>query len=250
MRLSKPQMSSTCEAVPIIAATARDIIAANGLATTIKVIDKKSTDLEIGVDLADRADLLVFEVFSNELLGEGVLNSIEDAKRRLVKPNAPIIPASGSIMVALFGGSDIKNSLEVYDICGFDLSKFNAIVGRKLTLAKNGFDIELLTEDMDAFCFKFDKHDYFAKETKTLKVPIKTAGRCFGIVQWIRLRLNDTEVVENHPSSNAPMSHWMHCFYILEAPIDVEPGQVAVVSAMHDRNSPWFSLETLEQSPS
>ena len=88
-------------------------------------------------------------------------------------------------MIALFGGTDIKNIFMVHEVCGFDQSKFNALVGQKLTLAKNGLEIDLFTEDVDAFRFDFVHHDHFAREAKTLKVSIINAGRCYGIVQWI-----------------------------------------------------------------
>jgi type III protein arginine methyltransferase len=84
-RLGARQVT-TCEVVAEIAETARAIVADNGLAPPVTVIGKKSTKLEIGTDMEERADLLVSEILSSEFLGEGVLGSIEDAKRRLLKP--------------------------------------------------------------------------------------------------------------------------------------------------------------------
>ena len=54
---------TTCEASPIIATTAKKIIATNGMAGTINVIAKKSNNVEVGVDLPRPADLLVSEIF-------------------------------------------------------------------------------------------------------------------------------------------------------------------------------------------
>ncbi|MGE4658134.1 MAG: tetratricopeptide repeat protein, partial [Gammaproteobacteria bacterium] len=95
---------TTCEMSPLIATTAKEIISTNGMTDSIDVIAKKSTNLEMGVDLPRPADLLVFEIFSSEFLGEGVLSSIEDAKRRLLGSDGRIIPSGGTIMIALFGG--------------------------------------------------------------------------------------------------------------------------------------------------
>ncbi|HEX8812652.1 MAG TPA: tetratricopeptide repeat protein [Terracidiphilus sp.] len=50
---------ATCEQAPWIAAKAGEVIAANGLGDRIKLVAKRSTDLRIGVDLPDRAEVLV-----------------------------------------------------------------------------------------------------------------------------------------------------------------------------------------------
>src|SRR5262249_35825905 len=49
----------TCEAVDVIAERAREIIAANGLKDRIAVIAKRSSDLVVGKDLAERAEVLI-----------------------------------------------------------------------------------------------------------------------------------------------------------------------------------------------
>ena len=63
---------TTCEAVPLIAETAQQIIKDNNFENSIKVIAKKSTDITVGQDLAAQTDILVSEIFSSELLGEHV----------------------------------------------------------------------------------------------------------------------------------------------------------------------------------
>jgi type III protein arginine methyltransferase len=149
-RLGARQVT-TCEAVDEIADTARAIVTDNGLAPPVTVINKRSTKLEIDTDMEERADLLVSEILSSEFLGEGVLSSIEDAKRRLLKPGARIIPARGSIQFALFGGPDIEKNVRVDEVHGFDLSRFNGIVARKQIVFRNDLDIELLSDDTRSF---------------------------------------------------------------------------------------------------
>ncbi|MFH1216980.1 MAG: protein arginine N-methyltransferase [Pseudomonadota bacterium] len=238
---------TTCEAVAAIAETARTIVTDNGFTPPVTVIAKMSTKMEIGVDMEERADLLVSEILSSEFLGEGVLSSIEDAKRRLVKPGARIIPARGSIQFALFGGVDIEKNIRVDQVYGFDLSKFNGIVPRKHYISRNDLNIELLTDDTCAFFFDFVETDRFPLSERTsIEVPVRKPGRCCGIIQWIRVEMDDTVVFENHPSIKNPASSWQHCAYVFPSTIDVLPGQVAVISAAHNRNTPWFFLEDLK----
>mgnify|MGYP001176840736 CR=1 FL=1 len=240
---------TTCEAVAEIAATAKGIVADNGYSQTVTVIPKLSTKLELGVDLDDRADLLVSEILSSEFLGEGVLSSIEDAKRRLLKPGARIIPARGSIRAALFGGNDMAMNIRVDEVYGFNLSRFNSLVPQKQYVSRSDLDIELLSDDTDAFFFDFTNTDIFpAGERKTLELPVRCAGRCCGIVQWIRLEMDDAVVFENHPSVKNPATSWQQCVYLFPKPLDILPGQTAVVTAVHNRNIPWFFFEGMKSS--
>ncbi|OGA52734.1 MAG: hypothetical protein A3F74_25450 [Betaproteobacteria bacterium RIFCSPLOWO2_12_FULL_62_58] len=236
----------TCEAVSLIAATARDIVAANGWESSVSVISKMSKDVVIGVDLHQRANLLVSEILSSELLGEGVLASIEDAKRRLLEPNAKIIPATGSVVFVLLGGEAIKKNMMVDEVLGFNLSGFNAIASRKRYIHRHDLDIGLLTDTTEAFVFDFVRRDYFPAERKTLRIPITVSGCCYGVAQWIRLRLDDNVTFENHPSTKTPASSWQTCFYRFPTPIHVHPGQTAIVCAAHNRSAVWFFWEGLE----
>jgi tetratricopeptide (TPR) repeat protein len=238
---------TTCEAVSEIAETARAIVTANGFSPPVTVVSKMSTKMVIGEDMDDRADLLVSEILSSEFLGEGVLSSIEDAKRRLLKPGGRIIPVRGSIQFALFGGADIEKNVRVDEVYGLDLSKFNRIVAQKQYISRNDLDIELLTDDTSAFFFDFDKTARFpTNERKIIELPVRKAGRCCGIIQWIRLEMDDSVVFENHPSIKNPSSGWQHSVYVFPSTIDVLPGQVAVISAAHNRNTPWFFFAGLK----
>jgi hypothetical protein len=79
----------------IIAAKAREVVAANGLGDRIKLIAKHSTELRIGPDLSERAQVLVIEVFGTSAINELVIptsallhrqptpGSIAAAERRL-----------------------------------------------------------------------------------------------------------------------------------------------------------------------
>ena len=52
-------------------------------------------------DMAERAEALVFEVLDSELLGEGVLPTLRDARERLLTPGAPVVPARATVFAAL-----------------------------------------------------------------------------------------------------------------------------------------------------
>ncbi|MFA6311521.1 MAG: tetratricopeptide repeat protein [Sterolibacterium sp.] len=244
----RAKVVTTCETVPLIAETARRIVADNGYQQTIRVIAKQSTDVRVGDDLSRQADILVSEVFSSELLGEGVLPSIEDAKRRLLKPRGRVIPASGSIMIALLGDGELTRNVFVEDAFGFKLGRFNSIISEKQVIARNDLEVKMLSKEIEAFRFDFQHDSCFPGETKTLHIPLVAPGRCYGLIQWIRLQLDAATRFENHPAEPSPVSNWQHCTYIFAEPVDVKPGQIVLISASHNRIVPWFSLQGIRDS--
>ena len=197
----------TCEVVPTVAKMARKIIRDNGYEDLVSVLNKRSTEIEIGVDMPCKADVIVSEILSNEFLGEGVLETIEDARSRLLAPGGIMIPDSGAIMFNLVGGDIFTKEYFIQDMFGFDLSSFNDIISRKTSFTgsnsfKNMAKLEFFSNDIKAFSFEFNNHQQFLPEKVILKVPIKRAGICSGIMQWIQLhltkRLNSKIIQKNN----------------------------------------------------
>jgi tetratricopeptide (TPR) repeat protein len=232
----------TCEAVPLIAETATRIVERNGYQDRVTVLSKPSNEVQVGKDLPAKADVLVHEVFSSELLGEHVLPAIEDAKARLLKPGGKILPYAASIMVALVGGEELAKNLHVDASFGFDLSDFNAIHPRKRPLYREDLAPVLLSEPVEAFRFDFMKQSTFPAERKRFEVVATQAGVCHGLIQWIRIELAPGVVYENHPSHRRAVSNWQHTVYGFEGLLSVQEGSALAIRASHDRIRPWFDL--------
>ena len=239
---------TTCEMSTSIAAVAKDIVSSNGMASTVEIISKQSTKLDVGAYLARPADILVSEVLSSEFLGEGVLDSIEDAKRRLLIPDGQVIPRSGSIRIALFGGDHIRQNIWVDKVSGFDLSNFNYITAKKVYVFANMYDIKLLSEETSAFTFDFSGDSSFPPDNCVIEIPVRTAGKCYGIIQWNQLHMDENIIFENHPYEKTMASAWKHVLYIFDKPIVLKVGQIAVISAAHNRSVPWFFLKEIQEA--
>lgn len=234
---------TTCEAEPLIAETAQRVIADNGLAGRIKVIAARSTELEVGRELPVPADILVSEIFSSELLGERVLASIEDARRRLLQPDARIIPAVGSIMAALVAGESLALNLHVDRVMGFDLSAFNRIVADRQTVARNDLEHDLLSDDVEVFRFDFERDGDWRAQHREVDFPVRRRGVACGVIQWLRLDMDRAGTrFENHPHDKSPASSWTRCVYRFAEPVELEAGQVVRIRAGHNRVCPWFEL--------
>lgn len=232
---------TTCEMVPEIAAMARQILAANGLADRVDVIAKASTDMAVGVDMPDRADLLVSEVLSSELLAENVVETVAHARAHLVKPGARMIPRAVSVMAALVGGADLASAVSVDRAAGFDLSLFNAFSPSVISILMDSSRYELLSDDWEVF--RFDLTGTIpARDAVTHALPIRRPGTCVGVLQWIRLYLDDETVFENRPTPARQVSGWRHMLFTAPRLVAVAPGQTATVEARHARSSIAFML--------
>lgn len=87
-----------CEAFRPMADCAERIIESNGMADSIRIIKKRSTDLR-EEDLPQRANILVTEVFDTELIGEGAIETFNHAHLHLLEKDCIVVPDSATIFV-------------------------------------------------------------------------------------------------------------------------------------------------------
>merc|ERR1719464_1209661 len=82
------------EASREMAALARVNMERNGQADRVHVLHAQSSEVVLAEE--DRADVIVSETFGTLLLGEGALEHLADARRRLARPGALVIPGHGA----------------------------------------------------------------------------------------------------------------------------------------------------------
>jgi type II protein arginine methyltransferase len=224
----------TCECNPAIAAAALEIITRNGFVDRIKVVAKPSSDLEIGVELNEPADVLVSELVTNNLIGDGVLPAIEQAVRRLMRPGAKVIPARGAIRVAL--AEDREAHWEkAGTIEGFDLSPLNQLAAPCYRISVGDERLALRSNAADLFWFDFQSGGPFPEGRATVSLVAST-GRVNGIAQWFRLDMDDEGSYEDFPAVGNT-SHWAVLFHPLRQVIEMASGTELTVGGAHDRLS-------------
>jgi type II protein arginine methyltransferase len=224
----------SCEAVAAIAQRAAAIVVANGLAQRIRIIPKRSTELKIARDLARRAEVLVTETFSSNLLDEGILPSIEHAHRHLLAENAVVIPAAASAMGFLIGGAALGEMLFVERIKNFDFVPFNEFAPPRLVVPLDWVAHECLSEDIELLRFDLSQRE-FPMGGREVTIPVTAGGTCFGVALWIRLDLDRDTQYSNRPVTGGRNSHWPNIVYRFPAPLAVAPGDIMRVFARHDR---------------
>jgi tetratricopeptide (TPR) repeat protein len=240
----------TCESNPAIAMTARGIVAHNKMQDRVTVIERPSWDVEVGRDLPRKADVLIAEIFSAQFLSEDVLPSLEDAKRRLLKPGGRVIPASGAIMGALVENAELGELTRVNTVEGFDFSSFNAYTPLIMNMDTPNYAVTWLSEPTALLDFDFRSPHETPAETIMLDLPVTKAGLCQGVVQWLRLMLDAETPYENAPggAKATRTKHWTPHFYPFVRPIDLAPGQVVRLRVGHDRKGVRIELAGIDDS--
>ena len=189
----------TCECNPAVAEVASEIIACNGFTDRIQIVAKHSADLAVGVDLDEPADVLVSEIVSNKMVGEGVLPAIEQAARRLIRADARIIPARGVVRVA-FAEDRERHRHQIGIVDGFDLSRFNRLAGPYYGISVGNERLVLRSEPGDLFRFDFQSGGPFPEARAAVSLSA-SGGTVNGIAQWIRLEMDEDGWYENRPGA-------------------------------------------------
>lgn len=211
----------TCEANPMIAAAAREIVARNGMAERITVVAKPSDALEIGIDLPAPADMLIHEIFGDTLFGEGVVASVTDARSRLLKPDALVVPPRAELRFALVEAGSRAAALASVE--GFDLSPFG-LLRRPITryIGAGARDIAIRSQPLSALSVDFASPCPFGSDRETVTLG-SSGGKIDAVVQWLRIDFGDGEVFENNPFNDGP-SHWKAPLFELPEPIETSAG--------------------------
>ena len=179
-------------------------------------------DLSYDVELPERADVLITETLWNFGIGEGMVGFIADARERLLRPGARIVPEAVELHVAPVQTDRIYARLHdrPADRHGIDLSPIRHYQVNNVHmphLDADGFlgpPALLVGTELDASATP----DFDAEVT----IAVTTAGVLHGSCGWFRARLSPGVVLGNEPPST--QSSWAHAFFPLQNPVAVLPG--------------------------
>ncbi|MGZ5875842.1 MAG: 50S ribosomal protein L11 methyltransferase [Bradyrhizobium sp.] len=225
----------TCEKVPVIAETAGRIIAANGHERQIRVVNKSSSQIVVGEDIGARADILISEILSSDLLAEDVLSTFEDAHARLLRQGATIVPRAATAVGCLVESDVLSNYAFIGDVSGFDLSPFGALAAQRLPVHGTMTSWRRLSGDVDLLRIDLSATEHPA-EIRKLPVPVEQDGVAVGVVQWMNVDLADGVAFSNHPDDYSD-GGWLQVLHTFPQPIAVSAGEQLDMMVGHDRTS-------------
>ena len=90
---------TSVEMVPAVCAIAAQIIERNGYGDVVECINTRSDELSLYAMGGEPADICVSELIDDHVIGDGVLASIADARKRLLTPEALIVPRGSRMFV-------------------------------------------------------------------------------------------------------------------------------------------------------
>lgn len=182
-----------------------------------------------------KVDVVVSETLGNYPLEEHIIETLNDARARILKPGGSIIPCALTQLVAPVVSDRIAREFDAWDATGFDLSfaktmSLNNIYVR--TLAPE----ELL--DGGASAIAWDEIDLTAENRTSRKGEarwrLKTAASVHGFVTWWQVQLVPGVTLSTGPGE--PATHWEQLYFPLLAPIAGKAGET-VGLALRSRTS-------------
>ena len=227
-----------CEMNPALASAARDVIGSNGMGEAVRIVPSHSGDLPVE-EFGSRFDVIVSEIISNNVVGQGALQVLEDAARRFLKPGGVMIPASCQVRVALaYWGGLPKRRLG--DVHGFDLSPFNQLEHTPISIRRGDARLELRSAPADLFSFDFPARGAPPPASASVDL-VATGGPANGVVQWLRMQLDAEVTYENGP--HTPQSCWALLFYPLPQDTTFAASQPVCVRGARTSDQLWIWAE-------
>jgi type III protein arginine methyltransferase len=224
----------TCEMNRAVADAAADVVALNGYAGRVRIIPRKSTELDAAADLGGRADIFVSEIVDNMILGEYMLPMTEHAFRALLKPDAKVIPARGMVRVAL-AHDDMLFKKRIGNLSGFDLSPMNRVAANFYRVERGNPRLKLLSDPVTLFDFDFQSGGPYKAGEAAVEV-VSRGGRANGVAQWIALKMDEEGWYENAPEDGAT-SAWAVIFRPFLSERDYPAGARMTIHGSHDMKS-------------
>lgn len=238
-----------CESNPTMAAVAKQIVADNGFADRITILDKASFALDPDRDFAGypRPDLLVAEVFDATVIGEGALPTFAHAQANLLATGARSIPCRARLYGVLIESEQQWHEGCARDAAGFDVSALNRYRPDCVGIEGTGVCGRPLSDDFLLFEFDLTRAELDRSRRRDVEVTVRADGCCHGVLYWMQLVLDAHSTLDNRPDLGAGVSagycsHWHQMLRLFSLPLNLRCGDTLRLRAEHDRMAVALSL--------
>jgi ubiquinone/menaquinone biosynthesis C-methylase UbiE len=233
-----------------ISRLAQAIFEVNGLDNCVTLLQGWSTSLT----LPERADVMVSEMVGNEPLAENLLEMTLDARKRLLKPQARMVPAR----VKVFGLplAIPRAGLEKSAVTRAGLRKW---------LSWYGIDFRPFADAARSSPTSFHVKPQAVRRWKTCGEPVlladidfgtteqlvvdtsrtvlaTAAGRLNGLPVYFELGLGPTTCFSTAPAQASPHNHWYSQVWVTPEPLDLKIGDAFTVSYRHRAPGPRVAV--------
>ncbi|XP_057525473.1 protein arginine N-methyltransferase 1.6 [Amaranthus tricolor] len=190
-----------CESYLPMVKLMRKLVHRNGMERKVTVINKRSDELKVGVDINSRAHILVSEILDSELLGEGLIPTLQNAHDELLVENPKTVPyraiTYGLLVESrfLWRQHDLHNN-EVCLLDGIRLvpTELNPVLNVKAQQYPMHCDsleeeLKTLSEPFKIFEFDFWKRPDSHGEAQ-ICIKSTSTGRVNAVLSWWVLQLD------------------------------------------------------------
>lgn len=197
-----------------IADVADETIKREGLSEVITLLRGWSTEVE----LPEKADVLVSEIIGNNPYNENILRTFQDAKKRLIKPEARIIPENVQLFAlpAILSETYLKNEI-VSERCltdwkesyGINFDSLNKIANQSRWL--NDANLKVINESIlwkeSIFICETD-FNTFTKNNVDVTVKVKSEKPFNAIFLFFTSQVGESKITTS-PFATERANHWL-----------------------------------------
>lgn len=219
-----------------LARVLRRVAQSNGLGDIVRVVEADSLD----VSLPEPADLAITETLGFLGLEEDIVSSVQDARRRLLRPGGCMIPRSLEVYCAPVEEADMHAYTRITcpSVCEIDWDDACEMATNNIYIGSVREGSELATQSV---VMGLDlASDYGNELSGRSTFEVLREGTCHGFVLWFVADLARGIRLSNSPYS--PVTHWRNTFLPIATPTNVLAGDT-VSFELEYRNVGRFQCE-------
>lgn len=220
------------EAAPEVAQLARQLIARNGLESTIRVVEGRMEEVE----LPEQVDVIISEWMGFYLLHESMLESVLEARVRWLRPGGIMLPSSARIWAVPVDADEFRREVENYrDFHGLDLG-FVGDLALSKRCAKPQVELVESNRLLANPVLAVDLGDLATRApgsttelTADVRFVATRTGHVAAVALWFDVGfgvLTQRDHLELSTGPGAPATHWMQTVIYLGQFVPVQPGDV------------------------
>ena len=227
-----------------IAEVAARVFAANSVTDRVSLVRERSTSLT----LPERATVLVTETIGNDPLDEQILEIVADAKKRLLTPDARIIPSAIEIWgIAVdiprtvlerhvFTKRKVEGYRKDYGIDFSPLEEHRLSCSEPIMLDSRDVATWPLAEPVLLASIDMTKPFDTSISTRA-GLQVSRESKHLGIMLAFRATLAPGVVLSTLPADFDPTSHWAHALFPAFDCLEVGAGAHIVIDYNYDRGT-------------
>ncbi|GER28048.1 protein arginine N-methyltransferase 7 [Striga asiatica] len=294
------RMVTACESYLPMVKLMRKVLKANCLDSKVRIINKRSDELEVGLDIPSRADILegstlncialacylwlngiamqVSEILDSELLGEGLIPTLQHAHDKLLVDKPQTVPYKATTYGQLVECSYLW---EMHDLLSRETEASDGIFlvpsgtadllgvkQKQLAMHCDAIneEIKLLSEPFKVFDFDFWRRPESFRETE-LQINATNDGTVHAIISWWLLQLDSEgtifystapnwldlgsskeELKLSPPGSRCWCDHWKQSVsFTLSSGLHVFKDQEVRLHAVHNETSISYEFKSSDE---